>query len=135
MIALYIYLFLDNAVTKERMEERVNLLQRECLRYSDPFRPESAVLTGTPLTLGSEVVYLHGKEFTASVCIPHKVGSHAWGKFATSFNDKQYSSRKKQKEFLNLNFDSRASKSVRVVVVRHPLERLLSVYRMIFEDW
>ena len=117
------------------MEERVNILKRACLRYSDPFRPESVIIKTKPRRLGSEVVYLHGRQFTASVCIPHKVGSHAWGKFATSFNNAKYLNEEKQKEFLALNFESRASKSVRVVVVRHPLERLLSVYRMIFEDW
>ena len=120
---------------KERIEGRFKHLKRECLRYSDSFRPESAVLTAKPLSFGSEVVYLHGKAHTAAVCIPHKVGSHAWGKFATIFNDHHYSSVKKKKEFVNLDFESRASKSVRVVVVRHPLERLLSVYQMIFEDW
>ena len=80
-------------------------------------------------------MYLHGKKHTASVCIPHKVGSHAWGKFATIFNNKGFNSKKEQKKFLNLDFESRASKSVRVVVVRHPLDRLLSVYQMIFENW
>ena len=128
-------IFLDEVVTKETMEQRVELLQKECLRYSDPFRPESEVLVSTPLSFGSEVVYLHGKKFVASVCVPHKVGSHAWGKFATNFNEKYYASRESQKEFLSLNFESRAAQTVRVVVVRHPLDRLLSVYRMIFEDW
>ena len=117
------------------MKERVKHLEMECLRYSDPFRPESAVLTTTPTSFGSEIVYLHGKEYTAEVCIPHKVGSHAWGKFARLFNNNHYLDVKKQKEFSSMNFESRASKSVRVVVVRHPLERLLSVYQMIFEDW
>ncbi len=34
-----------------------------------------------------------------------------------------------------LRFEDRASKALKAVVVRHPLSRLLSAYRMAFEDW
>ena len=69
-----------------------------------------------------------------SVCIPHKVGSHAWGKFATLFNGGP-GGEELRDDFLKLDFKTRSAKSVRVAVVRHPLERLVSVYRMIFENW
>ena len=128
-------IFIGNKTDHASSNERIHRHKTECLRYSDTFRPESSVLTSKPSSFGSEIVHLHGKEKTAVVCIPHKVGSHAWGKFATMFNKIQYLSAGKQKEFSNLDFESRALRSVRVVVVRHPLERLLSVYQMIFEDW
>ena len=125
----------DFELAKDTINQRIKNHQEQCQKYSDPFRPESNILTTKPSSFGSEVVYLHGKKHTASICIPHKVGSHAWGKFATIFNDKHYKNLREQKEFLSLDFESRASKSVRVKVVRHPLDRLLSVYQMIFENW
>ena len=36
---------------------------------------------------------------------------------------------------LDLPWKIKAELSLKVIIVRHPLERLLSVYRMIFEDW
>ena len=125
----------DFELAKATINQRIRNHEEQCQKYLDPFRPESTVLTTKPSSFGSEVVYLHGKKHTASICIPHKVGSHAWGKFATIFNDRHYKNSKEQKEFLNLDFESRALKSVRVIVVRHPLDRLLSVYQMIFENW
>ena len=125
----------DFELAKATINQRIKAHREQCQKYSDPFRPESNILATKPSSFGSEVVYLHGKKLTASICIPHKVGSHAWGKFATIFNDKHYQNVREQKEFLNLNFESRASKSVRVIVVRHPMDRLLSVYQMIFENW
>ena len=35
----------------------------------------------------------------------------------------------------HLSWQVKAGLSIKAVIVRHPLERLLSVYRMIFEDW
>lgn len=64
-----------------------------------------------------------------SVCIPHKVGSHAWGQFSNQDDVKVDQSE------LDLPWKIKAELSLKVVVVRHPLERLLSVYRMIFENW
>jgi hypothetical protein len=68
-------------------------------------------------------------EFVISVCIPHKVGSHAWGQFSNQDDVKVDQSE------LDLPWKIKAELSLKVVVVRHPLERLLSVYRMIFENW
>ena len=58
-----------------------------------------------------------------------KVGSHAWGQFSNQ-NDV-----KVDQSELDLPWKIKAELSLKVVVVRHPLERLLSVYRMIFENW
>ena len=116
------------------MKERHDLLRRVCQKYKDPFRPETAVLSPkfeaaeANTRLGVEVVHLRGRPLT-SVCIPHKVGSHAWGKFAALPEvapDPLYK---------ELSWRAAANLSHRAVVVRHPMERLLSVYRMVFEDW
>ena len=114
-------------------EDRVRLLRKVCAKYSDPFRPESAVVGDFPRSLGSEVVYLTNpvKEKVGSVCIPHKVGSNSWGKFVTKLNDTSSFKAK----FDTLKWTSKANLAIRAVVVRHPMERLVSVYRMIFEDW
>lgn len=90
-----------------------------------------------PARLGLEVVYLNSvggdrhsrAKPLISVCIPHKVGSHAWGQFSNLPEVRVDPS------VLDLTWKVKAELSLRVVVVRHPLERLLSVYRMIFEDW
>ena len=56
----------------------------------------------------------------ASVCIPHKVGSYSWGQFARNLTDPSSPS---ASAWLSLDWKTRAEKSLRVVVVRHPLTR------------
>ena len=121
----------DEALTTN--QKRVLLLERTCAKYSDPFRPESAVLNEPPRSLGAEVVYLTNPaaERAGSVCVPHKVGSNSWGKFVSKLNDT--SSFKER--FDSLTWPDKADIAIRAIVVRHPMERLVSVYRMIFEDW
>ena len=67
-----------------------------------------------------------------SVCIPHKVGSHAWGVFARRLEE-LYPWRINRLRSMTWQQRSRIIK--KAVVVRHPLERLVSAYRMIFQDW
>ena len=114
---------------------RVNHLNAKCQLYKDPFRPERAALYGSePNKLGVEVVYLKGGPRSRtkpmiSVCIPHKVGSHAFGQFS------RLSEMSIDQSQLDLPWTVKSELSFRAVVVRHPLERLVSVYRMIFQDW
>ena len=65
-----------------------------------------------------------------SVCIPHKVGSHAWGEFARKLAA-LYPERTRR--LGAATWRQRASWVRRAVVVRHPLDRLVSAYRMIFQ--
>ncbi len=116
-------------LTKESGEEgqadRVARLGEVCRRYS----VDNARLAEHPSSFGREVVYLRSQSRVASVCVPHKVGSHAWGHFARSLSGHSY-------VFDGTPFDEKAAKvDVKVLVVRHPLTRLLSVYRMAFQDW
>jgi hypothetical protein len=116
------------------MAERRLLLDSHCAKYKDPFRIEHLSLVGREtVRVGAEVVHMRtsgrSQKPIVSVCIPHKVGSHAWGQFASK------PALKLDPSQLDLSWQVRAELSYRAVVVRHPLERLLSVYRMIFEDW
>ena len=113
--------------------ERLDILHRQCLKYKDPFRSEHLSLFGNINRLGVEVVYLKSgplfKMPMISVCIPHKVGSHAWGQFS------RLPDLAVDPTNLELSWKIKAGLSLRAIVVRHPLERLVSVYRMIFQDW
>ena len=91
-----IYLESENVINRPAatVEGRIELLRSTCQKYADSQRPESKSLfpRGQPggqqqrssqlVSLGVEVVYLFEGSQAASVCIPHKVGSHSWGRFA-----------------------------------------------------
>jgi len=92
-------------------------------------RFEYRLLHSPPKYPGKEVVFLPGSP-PITVCIPHKVGSHAWGVFSRTVN----------KIFPGVETSWRSKvwterSNLRAVVVRHPLDRLVSAYRMIFEDY
>lgn len=108
------------------MEARVNLLSKVCQKHSGDAR-----LHKPPTGPGVEVVLLPGDP-PVTVCIPHKVGSHAWGVFSRHLAD-LYPSRTER--LRGMGWKERARLSRRAVVVRHPLERLVSAYRMLFQDW
>lgn len=118
-------------------EQRVARLNRVCQKYSDPFRPESwavsdvGTMENSLKALGSEVVFVFAEETVASVCVPHKIGSHSWGKFVQQLPKNPATWSKWQA----LSWEDRFEESLKVVVVRHPFDRLISVYRMIFQNW
>ena len=81
------YLTGQNKIPTLPMYERVELLSKKCKVFQNPYRNEySALIASEPNKLGVEVVYLKSsgriKKPLISVCIPHKVGSHAWGQFS-----------------------------------------------------
>ena len=123
-----------NNTLEERDGDGLARLKRACTKYmADHYRPESPALRLPARSLGAEVVYLYGPQAVASVCVPHKVGSHSWGRFAASV---AVGNADLKDGFESLRFEEKASRlEVRAVVVRHPMERLISAYRMIFQDW
>ena len=115
----------------ETMSYRTTLLDSVCQEYSSPLHPDHHSLHSPPSGPGVETVLLPGSP-PVSVCIPHKVGSHAWGQFSRSLA-KLYPDR--MEKLQSMDWRSRAAVVKKAVVVRHPLERLVSAYRMIFMDW
>ena len=101
------------------------------IEVSSPLHPDHPSLHSPPSGPGVETVLLPGS-LPFSVCIPHKVGSHAWGEFSRSLA-KLYPDR--MEKLQSMDWRSRAAIVKKVVVVRNPMERLVSAYRMIFMDW
>ena len=112
------------------MTARTAQLSRVCDKYgAHPQSPEYTSLHSPPTGPGVEVVLLPGTP-PVTVCIPHKVGSHAWGVFSRHLAD-LYPAR--MEKLRGLDWRTRAGRARRAVIVRHPLERLVSAYRMLFQ--
>ena len=112
------------------MTARTDQLSRVCDKYSlDSESPEYSSLHSLPTGPGVEVVLLPGTP-PVTVCVPHKVGSHAWGVFSRQLAE-LYPAR--MSKLRAMNWRTRAGRTKRAVIVRHPLERLVSAYRMLFQ--
>ena len=124
----------DNNTEEEsdgvNMTARTDQLSRVCDKYRlNPASPEYSSLHSPPTGPGVEVVLLPGNP-PVTVCIPHKVGSHAWGVFSRQLAE-LYPER--MSKLRAMDWRTRAGRARRALIVRHPLERLVSAYRMLFQ--
>ena len=127
----YSYLSYQDTVTVENMTVIQNMSYRTSLLSQVCDDPGHDPLHLPPSGPGVETVLLPGSP-PVTVCIPHKVGSHAWGQFSRDLA-RIYPHR--METLQAMDWRTRAAMVKKVVVVRNPLERLVSAYRMIFMDW
>ena len=142
---------------KPNFEERRKLLDEICQKYSDPSKPEFAQITNTKLAKMNHFNYFwHNFNYTM-ICSIQKVGSNSVHHFINNILEDQMSresSALNQLDFINrqslenpedetkllkmpVNQDcwpDCAKELTKVILVRHPLERLLSAYLYIFTN-
>ena len=116
---------------REKMQIRVDRMEKACQHLKANDETFGGVLQQTPPDLQNIWVNLKRK---VSICVPHKVGSQTWRYFFHKLDEKDTGMDNNEQ---NIKFaqwpQDYGQNYVRAVQVRHPLERLLSAYRFIFE--
>jgi len=141
----------DRARTLNTFRKRKQLIEETCNRYSDPFRVEQRGLHKTypPLQHFSYFNFHGGKNHLT--CNLLKVGSNSWKIFTKSLKQEmekqgtpfvtgdfatmghKITSNSSQEIITDQCWPNCAASSENIIVVRHPLERILSAYRHVFE--
>ena len=141
----------DAIVTeKPDFAQRRQRLDEICQKYAHPFRPESQYLHSKELAKIRNFGYFYFKEGFTMICSIHKVGSNSMHNFLMDILERESKRKKRKKE--KGYIDPEAGKNenelwlpvtencwldcaknhTKVIMVRHPLERLLSAYFYIF---
>ncbi|TRY70004.1 hypothetical protein TCAL_07330 [Tigriopus californicus] len=113
---------------KQAMEKRYEGLQNICMKYSDFMRPERAML--------SQVVpyerYIYDPQSDLAMC---KLDRVAKASFVTFFNRGYVGGTTVdgKKSNFKSNFPRSLKDARKAIIVRHPLERLVSAYRSKYE--
>lgn len=109
---------------KEAMQKRYEGLREQCIKMSDFMRPERLVSEAIPK---KESLLLHPSS-EMMVCPLDQVAAKTMNTFFTRIREPGNEYENKIKSF-KINFPRSANGLKRAIVVRHPLERLVSAYR------
>ena len=114
------------------IRRRTNRYREMCHKFKDPRRPEFETLFNAPKLESNRLT----KNLPAKlmVCAPPKVGSTSWSSLMRKLlgqDFKTYGKKAVNEMKKNGNFNAEA---VKVMIVRHPMERVLSSYLFIFLD-
>jgi len=119
---------LDFRTLKQTFTNRRQHLKRVCRKYSNPLRPEHGI-TVTDLIPSRFQIF---KKPSFAICVMPKIASTSFGQFFRLVAERS----KEGKKNLIYNELSTTSKEIgqsyKTLIVRHPLERILSVYLYFF---
>ena len=132
--------------------ERRKNLDAVCQKYSHPYRPESRYVTSQDLAHIRNFNYFSFNQKYTMICSIHKVGSNSMHNFLLHILEKEWKSQRKrnwkpndglvdpvESDRMKLPVTEDcwlecAKNHTNVILVRHPLERLLSAYLYIFQN-
>ncbi len=120
---------------KSSITSRTSHYRRVCEKYRDPRRPQyKSLFQPTPLNPQRLAHDIANKFY---VCAPPKVGSDAWSRLTRKLSGQSWKGMLKKdvvKVVQKAADEDWFKQGTRVIVTRHPLERLLSSYLFIFVD-
>ena len=140
---------INNTSNGTDFNERRNRLDKVCQKYAHPFRTESKFLHSDNLAQIRDFNYFWFNQGFTMICSIHKVGSNSMHNFLLHILEQEFKQKRKNhkdglldpeeidEQTLPVSLDcwlECAKNHTKVIIVRHPLERLLSAYLYIFQN-